>query len=159
MTDIPDDIGEHLRLDPDSGHLFWQQPRQAIRVGDRAGTLDTNGYVMVKFRGRRIAAHRIVWFLATGQQPPATIDHRDGDKANNLPVNLRAATPTLNNANWRARGSLPKGTTLHKSGRFQASVKRHGKSYYLGLFDTAEEAHAAYVRKASELFGEFVRAA
>ena len=157
---IPEEIAAYLAYDPNTGALTWIAGRMAGRVpGQIAGKIDKQGYRRVSFRGTSYAAHRITWFLTTGEQPPEMLDHADCDKDNNRFLNLRVATPAQNNANWKAKGSLPKGTTLHSTGKYQASIKLAGKSHYLGLFVTAEEAHAAYAAKAAELFGEFARAA
>lgn len=44
------------------------------------------------------------------------------------------------------------GVCATKSGeRFMANIKSRGKRYYLGTFDTAEEAHAAYVDARKEM--------
>lgn len=45
-----------------------------------------------------------------------------------------------------------KGYSFNKqSGKFSASIRRKGTTVYLGLFDSADEAHAAYLRAAAEL--------
>ncbi|MGJ2408988.1 HNH endonuclease, partial [Salmonella enterica subsp. enterica serovar Paratyphi A] len=70
------------------------------------------------------------------------------------------ATNSQNQMNRANQTDLPKGVTFHRGvGKFQAQIKRDGKSHYLGLFDTASAAHIAYCEKAAELFGEFARAA
>lgn len=47
-----------------------------------------------------------------------------------------------------------KGVYSHKSGRFEAAVRHHGRKHYLGLFDSPEAAAHAYDRLALELFGD-----
>lgn len=106
-----------------------------------------------------IEAHRLAWFYTTGQWPQI-IDHIDVNPLNNSFRNLREALPWQNNANTRYRGSLLKGVTFHKkTGKYQAQIKKGGKSYYLGLFSSVGEANAAYAGAAKILFGEFARAA
>jgi hypothetical protein len=41
--------------------------------------------------------------------------------------------------------------------KFRSYVNKDGKRHNIGTFDTAEEAHAAYLAKAKELHGEFAR--
>lgn len=93
-----------------------------------------------------------------GTWPKKDVEHRDGDKTNNKWSNLRLATRTENQGNARARVSL-KGVTRVRTGKYTAQIQKHMVKMHLGTFDTAEEAHAAYVRKAIELYGEFARAA
>lgn len=91
------------------------------------------------------------------------MDHINLDKRDNRIANLRLATPAQNNFNHPAKSgcsSRLKGVCWNKdSKKWQAGIKVAGKSYYLGLYDTEESAHAAYIAKAQELFGEFARAA
>lgn len=47
------------------------------------------------------------------------------------------------------------GTTRHGD-RWKAQIKHQGVKHHIGVFDTQEEAHEAYKRKAIELRGEFV---
>jgi hypothetical protein len=94
---------------------------------------------------------------------PGQVDHRDGDHTNDCPTNLRAATPAQNSANQpiaRRNTCGFKGVTWNKARKkWQACIKVHGKSHYLGLFARPEDAHAAYMAAAKLHFGEFARAA
>lgn len=124
--------------------------------------IDRDGYALgeVVFDGKRLRlrAHRVALKLATGQEPE-TVDHIDGDKANNRPENLRAASITDNRRNcsgW-ARHPLPKGVSFEK-GRFRARARRGGKKVDLGSFRTPGEAHAAHCAFVREVDGEFFRA-
>jgi hypothetical protein len=42
--------------------------------------------------------------------------------------------------------------------RWQANIQIDGQATYLGVYDTAEEAHAAYCAAALRHFGDFARA-
>ncbi len=95
----------------------------------------------------------------TGDWPKDEVDHRRGKS--NAWDNLRAATRSTNMAN---RGAMPdtitgvKGVSFHKAtGKWQAQIGVERKNHYLGVFDTIEEAKAAYDEAALIHFGEFAR--
>lgn len=160
ITAIPPELRELMRYDRDSGELHWvTPPKKSRRRGSLAGCVNKEGYVVVTYCGRQFSGHRLAWFLETGSDAPSPIDHIDGNRARNVWGNLRLATSSQNAANRRGNGGGLKGVDVLPGGRFQARISFGGKLHYLGLFDTAEEAHAAYVAKAKELFGEFARAA
>jgi hypothetical protein len=176
-----DIIREALELDPASrtGLRWRQRPRHhfptergwkianGLNAGNPAGSEldDDRGkkYFKVKVNGVPYRAHRIIYLLAFGVDPSdKEIDHIDGDGLNNDPANLRLATRS---ENLRNRGANKNNTSGFKgvrsnkqTGRWRAEIGLHGKLLHLGLFDTPEEAHAAYVRAAKELHGEFARA-
>ena len=50
---------------------------------------------------------------------------------------------------------VKKGVHRHYDGRYRACISRKGERIHIGCFDTPEDAHKAYVKKAKELFGEF----
>lgn len=109
-------------------------------------------------RGKRIIIymHRAVLNCAKGEQA----DHRDGNGLNNRRKNLRLATNTQNRCNSKRRvdnRSGFKGVEILSNGRFRARIKISGKEHALGCFSTAQEAHMAYCRAATELHGEFAR--
>ncbi len=64
-----------------------------------SGSLDKNGYLILKVKGRQYKAHRIAWLLGTGVYPINVIDHLDGDVANNRLNNLRDVSVLVNNHN------------------------------------------------------------
>ena len=53
------------------------------------GSLDKDGYLIIKIKGRQFKAHRIVWFLCKGKFPKLEIDHIDRNRLNNKIENLR----------------------------------------------------------------------
>jgi hypothetical protein len=117
----------------------------------------SRGYVMAMIGRKQVHAHRIIWKMVTGEEPPSEIDHRDRDRANNRWANLRAATRTTNMANIAVRADNKvrlKGAYRDHTGRYRAQIKA-GRRIHLGRFDTAEEAHEAYCKASRELFGDF----
>ena len=151
---MPSDIAEYLRYEPETGELFWAKASGHARVGDRAGSMHAvTGYFNVRFRRKVYGVHRVAFMIMTGTVPDS-VDHRDGDPTNNRWANLRAATPTQQNANRRGHGKLKKGVR-RDGNRFAAQLCRR----HLGMFETEDEAHEAYVAAARAMFGDFARAA
>lgn len=108
-------------------------------------------------------AHRLAWFYIHGGWPADQIDHIDMIRDNNRIANLRIATMTHQRANQHVRKDSKsglKGVQKRCDNRWRARITFRGTVYNLGhSFETPEAAHAAYVKKAEELFGEFARAA
>lgn len=147
---------ESLRYCDETGKLFWTKKRGRSRVGDEAGNVGTNGHARVGLLGRYYQAHRVVWALCTGAWPSGFLDHRDCNTLNNRFSNLRPADKSVNALNVHTprpgnRAGL-RGVSLNPKGKYRARIFLRGKEIGLGVFDTAEEAHAAYLQaKQSEI--------
>jgi HNH endonuclease/AP2 domain len=130
--------------DPETG-LFTNR-----RKGNITGCLNAYGYVHVSIGKRVFRAHRLAFIWMTGECPEG-VDHIDGIRSNNAWKNLRAATQEQNLANMRNID----GYRITPGGKFAArlSVKNH--QVHLGTFDNPEDAHAAYVKAAKRIRGEF----
>lgn len=93
----------------------------------------------------------------TGCNRYDVVDHRDHNPLNNQRDNLRICSKQENcfnrskskNTNCKYKGIYP------KRNKFAAQIKHNGTMFYLGSFNTQEEAAKAYNIKAKELFGEF----
>lgn len=93
--------------------------------------------------------------LESGEYP----DHIDGDPLNNRRENLRLASRAQNNRNRKLSSNSStglKGVTKHRN-KWAAQIGIDNKRLYLGLFDTPQEAHAAYCEAAVRMFGQFAR--
>ena len=107
--------------------------------------------------------HRLIWVWMTGEELGAdVIDHINGDPYDNRWVNLRRCTVAQNQMN---RGNNANSTSGFKgvcwswdTMRWQAQIGFMGKIYYLGQYDTADEAHDVYLEEAERCFGEYMRA-
>lgn len=56
------------------------------------GSLDKDGYLIIKIKGKQYKAHRIVWLLYNGAFPNGEIDHINRDRLDNRIENLRVCT-------------------------------------------------------------------
>ncbi|MCC6776684.1 MAG: HNH endonuclease [Hyphomicrobiales bacterium] len=160
----PKRLRELLHYDPKTGIFTWKVTiNNKTRAGAAAGCRDGHAYHLIGVDGRLYVAHRLAWLWMTGAWPEADIDHRNLDKKDNRWSNLRAATRSGNMANTGARAdntSGLKGVTWDKHrNKWLAQIRVNGKNKFLGRFECLEAAHAAYVAKAKEMFGEFARAA
>jgi len=95
--------------------------------------------------------HRILM----GDPPGMDVDHINGITLDCRKDNLRVVTRSVNNMNsdkvWARSGF--KGVSRHVSGRWFGRVKKDGKVYSCGYFDTPQEAHIARLLKEKALFG------
>jgi hypothetical protein len=156
-------LRELLDYDVETGEFRWKvSTTRSVKVGAIAGNLHRAGYRLIRIDRKARLAHRLAWLYVTGEWPPHEIDHIDLDKDNNRWTNLRLATRSENKANCRmprTNTSGYKGVSWHRrSKKYVVHIGVNGKARHIGLFSTAEAAHAAYVKAAEEMFGEFARA-
>ena len=135
------------------GHLWWVKPRtRSVKVGQQFGSYHPEGYRKGKLKGKFYREHRLVWLYHYGAWPKDQIDHINGVKDDNRIENLRECTHQQNQFNKKSWGKTSpyKGVYWYKQRKkWRAQYKHKGKLYYLGLFETGEEAAEAY-RKATE---------
>ena len=136
-------VKSRLDYDESTGNLFWKRCQ--------AGHKRKSGYVSIHIDGVEVKAHQLVWFIAHGKWPETLIDHINGDPSDNRLENLRDASAKVNGQNKRRAYKNSTSAMLGaawNSGRakWQSQVTdNNGKRHYLGLFDSPEDAHAAYI--------------
>lgn len=152
---------EVLSYDPATGVFRWLvSTSNRIKIGAVAGQL-IKGARWINVDGTRFAAHRLAWFYVKTVWPDGDIDHHDVNPDNNIFVNLREAFGGQNHCNCRVRKhcrSGVKGAHWHSQAkRWTSRISLNKKHHYLGLFDTVEEAAAAYAEASARFHGEFGR--
>lgn len=153
-------LQEILHYDPVTGIFTWKiRPAQRTFAGDRAGALSGKGYRQVRYKRKFYRCNRLAWFYMTGGWPKAQIDHKNGDRADDSWNNLREATNGQNQ--WNTPAKINNKTGLkgarwnRRLQRFTADIRVNGKTRHIGVFDTAEDAHQAYLLRAAQMHGEF----
>lgn len=129
-------------------------------IGAPVGS-NRHGYRAARLFGRTYALHQLAWLYMTGEWPSRSIDHINRNRADNRWSNLRLAARTQQNANMspRSDGISPsgvRGVYALSSGRWRARIYHNGHPLHLGVFDTIDEAKAAWLAAAHEQWGEFV---
>lgn len=159
-------VRQILDYNPETGILSWKYRENAIpswnnqNAGKPTGWKNTNGYLIITILNKSYRSHRLAWIWMTGKWPLFDVDHINRNKTDNRWCNLREATRSENHANRKMQHNNKlgyKGVHLHKPGKYRAQIRIKGKSKHIGIFNTAEEAHEAYVAEAKFLYGEFAR--
>lgn len=116
-----------------------------------------NGYIYITIDGMGYAAHRLAFFYVEGRWPPHHIDHENLIRSDNRWENLRPATWSQNNHHMiLANKTGFRGVVFISSTRkFRSKIRVDGRHMHLGVFDSPEEAHAAYCSAAIKHFGDF----
>lgn len=135
--------------DPETGALSYRSPpSNFLQPGAKAGSVNRLGWCVVMVQRKALKVHRVAWALHCGIWPTQPIDHINGNRADNRIANLRLATPKLNAQNKRRATKANKCGVLGacmEGKTFRARIKVDGRNLTIGRFNTAEEAHVAYV--------------
>lgn len=163
-------LQELLTYDEHSGVLTWKMQPTTSRSnicfnnkcgGKIAGTVGMQGYVVIGLDKKYYQAHRVIWKLMTGDNPPDLIDHEDTEKLNNRWSNLRATDNCKNIQNSRLRKdnrSGVKGVCWEESHKaWKAVLTTNGKSVRLGRFKSLEQATNVITQARVKAHGEFAR--
>lgn len=142
--------------DPETGEFHWIKGRPGVKRGSLAGCVALNGYVYISVDGVKHLAHRLAWLYVTGSPPMAEIDHRNGVRTDNKFANLRDVATRVNAENrWKPQGrtrSGARGVSWHDhSSKWRVRINVQGIEHRVGMYDTVEEASAAYVQAKRQL--------
>lgn len=157
-----DELRTLLRLDVETGKLFWlPRPHETFSNIKRAASWNAkyankeaftadkgNGYKVGRIHKKSYLAHRVVWALHHGVWPEHEIDHINGTRDDNHPVNLRDVSGAENHKNVGQRINHASGVTgvyWHRQiSKWIANITVDGKTRYLGAFASKDDAAQAY---------------
>lgn len=138
--------------------LYWKVSRGSRRKGQLAGFIDHSGYITIKINGKRHLAHRLIWTLLYGACPDF-LDHKNGDRTDNDPANLREATKQQNAHNYK----IPNVNTSGYKGidrrhnKWRVRIKLNNKSIHIGYYQNLEDAISSMQTARIKYHGEFAR--
>lgn len=124
---------------------FWQKVTQSGECWNWDASKNPKGYGIFRYQGSTRLAHRVSYELTYGPIPDgAEVDHTCWNRSCVRPEHMRLTSRRANTQNRSGARSASKsgirGVYLHASGRWQAQGCLQGKTKYLGLFDSPEEA-------------------
>lgn len=130
---------EDITYEPKTGRFFNKH-------GKEIGWKNSKGYVFITTKEQKaVRAHRLAWYKVYGYFPEKEIDHINGIKTDNRIENLREVTriENMHNLEYHRRGNFP---CIRKRWNKYALYIR---SKYKGLYNSEEEAKAAFIKLAS----------
>lgn len=147
-------LRELLKYEPETGDFIRLVTTSSnAKVGMVAGSAKKDGYIKIKIDGKIYSAHRLAWLYMIGEWPEHHVDHVNGDTYDNRWGNLRNVDRHTNLQNQRKAHRNNKsgllGVSVHRSA-YQADIWVNGKKRYLGIHETPEAAHAAYIAAKQE---------
>jgi hypothetical protein len=136
---IPDSIISQFSYNAQTGVIS--------HFGKEVGSKHPSGYCFILIDGLLIPAHRLAWRLYYGVWPSCCVDHINGKRNDNSISNLRDVTIHENAANCviHRAGKLPGSSFYRPTGKYLASVTIAYKLIKIGFYETAQEAHLAYI--------------
>ena len=153
-TFTQNDLLKVFHYDEHTGELTHKLDTRRSQKGSAATYPHNEGYLQMTIGGKEYLAHRVIWFMQTGQWP-TQVDHENHDRADNRWRNLRDVKHRTNQLNMSLRRNNSTGVNgVRKlpSGRFNAYIMVQRKQIPLGTYDTLEEAASAR-KQADQLYG------
>lgn len=119
--------------------------------------VDGNGYVLTKIDGVSYKQHRMILNLTTSDD--IEVDHINHNQLDNRKNNLRLANRCQQCMNTRKQKDNTSGVKgvykITGYNRWAAQINANGKRYYLGSYDSLEEAVAVRREAENQLHGEY----
>jgi len=145
-----------LDYNMETGEFYWKVSKSiGTKVGSRAGTINTKGYLKILIDYKKYAGHRLAWFYVTGEMPPSNlqIDHINRVRDDNRFSNLRLVTNKQNQENTNIRKDNSSGITginwMEDRQKWCVRIQSNGVRTVVGYYTDFQEASNA--RKEAEL--------
>jgi hypothetical protein len=147
-------LKELVSYNSDTGIFHHIVDRGKLRCGDRAGSIDAEGYRRLTIDKFSYKAHRLAFLYMEGEFPPQQTDHIDQDRLNNKFCNLRKVTPQQNSRNKKRQSTNLSGFTgvgwRNDNKIWRARIYHNGKNINLGEFDALSDAVLARLNAEAE---------
>ena len=134
-----------LAYDPETGEILRLNKRSTTNRPSKTG------YKKLFVQGKNYGQHRLAWLLHYKKWPDNHINHINGNPSDNRICNLEDVLPLVNANSYRKISR--RNTSGYKNvywvesnQKWAASKMYYGVSYFLGLFETAEEANDAVIQ-------------
>jgi len=141
-------------------NFYWKKARSGIKIGQKAGSLEKNGYLRIRFNTKKYLVHRLV-FLYHYDYLPKYVDHIDGNPLNNDISNLRPATFAQNKLNTKLQKNNTSGyknVTWSKSQKkWRVNLLLKGKNVNFGGYDDIELADLVAQEARKKYHKDFAR--
>jgi hypothetical protein len=149
-------LRELFYYDPITGIFIRLVTRSHLgRVGDVAGHNHSSNRTYICIESKDYLAHRLAWLYTFGKWPENNLDHINGISTDNRIANLRECNQSENLQNIKPHKDNKLGllgvTYVKKENNFKARIMIQGKRIQVGTFQTAELAHAAYIKAKATL--------
>lgn len=146
-----------LFYNPDTGGFNRIKNVKGMKQ-DHVGWVNNKGYLRTGIKRKEYMIHRLAWLYVYGVMPKNQIDHINGVRSDNRICNLRESTNAENQQNQRKPKSNNQSGFLgvlmcKRDGNFKARIGINGEYKWLGIFNTAIEAHEAYLEEKRKLHG------
>lgn len=143
-------VQELLDYDCETGIFRWKQSYGRAVKGVIAGNAGVRGYRYIGIDAGFFRAHHVAWLYVHGTATQKEIDHINGNRDDNRITNLRECSRAQNMENKkpyaRRKGNAPQGVHWHiATNKWCAAIQKDRHRHHLGLFDTADAAHNAYL--------------
>lgn len=137
LNELEEYVRTHFHYDSTTGKITRDDRKNSN------GSIDKDGYLILKIKKNQFKAHRIAWFLYYGVMPTMELDHINHDRLDNRICNLREVSRADNNRNERWKENAVTGVRgVHYDSKTKGLLARYttricGKAY---RFRTLEEA-------------------
>jgi hypothetical protein len=144
---MTEEILWHDFFEYSDGFLYWKvRPSNRVRIGQKAGSKTSHGYLMVNFQGKGERqpkyVHRIVWEMHFGFIPEGmVIDHINRNRSDNRIENLRVVTPCENTQTDDGKCVYFDARRSNQKKPWYARFKRNGKGFFK-TFGSEQEAES-----------------
>ena len=148
-----EELKKQLHYDPITGIFTRVSKPKGSRaiLGPVKAQKKKEGHLRMTIFGHQIYLAILAWFYMTGNWPTQIVDHKNGISDDNRWDNLREVTKVGNLHNQTKAHHHNKSGLLgahydKKRNKYESALWVNGQRIRLGRFDTAEEAHSAYVK-------------